>query len=82
MTDFIHYILITNGIIGILFVCVYLNILKIGIIEFIISVILAIVLIGLFNFILRKLNLNNYPIEAIARWKYGKVLTKKDMDKS
>lgn len=82
MTDFIHYILVTNGIIGISFVLVYINILRIGIIEFIISVILAIVLIGLFNFVLRKLNLNNYPIEAISRWKYGKVLTKKDMDKS
>jgi hypothetical protein len=82
MTDFIHYILITNGIIGISFVLVYINILRIGIIEFIISVILAIVLIGLFNFVLRKLGLNNYPIEAISRWKYGKVLTKKDMDKS
>ena len=82
MTDFIHYILVTNGIFGILFVYVYINILKIGIIELIISVILALVLIGLFNFVLRKLNLNNYPIEAIARWKYGKVLTKKDMDKS
>ncbi len=82
MTDFIHYILVTNGIIGISFVLVYINILKIGIIEFIISVILAIGLIGLFNFVLRKLSLNNYPIEAISRWKYGKVLTKKDMDKS
>jgi len=82
MTDFIHYILITNGILGISFAYMYMNILKIGIIGFIISVILAIVLIGLFNFVLRKLNLNNYPIEAISRWKYGKVLTKKDMDKS
>ncbi len=81
MTDFIHYILITNGILGISFVFVYISILKISIIEFIISVILAIVLIGLFNYVLRKLKLNNYPIEAISRWKYGKVLTKKDKDK-
>ncbi len=55
--------------------------LKIGIIEFTISVSLAIVLIGVFNFVLRKLKLNNYPIEALSRWKYGKVLTKKDQEK-
>ena len=67
MTDLIHYILITNGILGISFVYVYINTLKIGIIEFIISVILAIVLIGLFNFVLRKLKINNYPNEAISR---------------
>jgi len=81
MTNLIHYILIINGILGISFVYVYINMLKIGIIEFTISVSLAIVLIGLFNFVLRKLKLNNYPIEALSRWKYGKVLTKKDRDK-
>jgi len=82
MTNLIHYILIINGILGILFVFTYIIMLKIGIIEIIISVIFALVLIGLFNFVLRKLKINNYPIEALSRWKYGKVLTKKDKDKS
>lgn len=82
MTDLVHYILITNGILGILFVFMYMTVLKISIIGFIISVILALGLIGLFNFVLRKLGLDNYPIEAISRWKYGKVLTKKDIEKS
>ena len=70
-----------NGILGISFVYMYIYTLKIGIIEFIISFILAIVMIGLFNYVLRKLKINNYPIEALSRWKYGKVLTKKDRDK-
>jgi hypothetical protein len=78
MTNLIHYILIINGIIGISFVYTYIIMLKIGIIEFTISVSIAIVLIGLFNFVLRKLKVNNYPIEALSRWKYGMVITKKD----
>ena len=80
MTNFIHYILMINGILGISFVYTYIIMLKIGFIEFIISFILAIGLIVLFNFVLRKLKVNNYPIEALSRWKYGKVLNKKDMD--
>ena len=80
MTNFIHYILMINGILGISFVYTYIIMLKIGFIEFIISFILAIGLIVLFNFVLRKLKVNNYPIEALSRWKYGKVLNKKDMN--
>jgi len=78
MTDFIHYILITNGIIGILYIYPYIGILNVSIIGILASVILAIFFFGLFNFVLRKLNLNNYPIEALARWKYGGIVTKKD----
>jgi len=80
MTNFIHYILMINGILGISFVYMYIYTLKIGIIEFIISFILAIVIIGLFNYVLRKLKINNYPIEALSRWKSGMVRTKKDMN--
>ncbi|MFX1339371.1 MAG: hypothetical protein ACFFDK_12235, partial [Promethearchaeota archaeon] len=79
MTDLIHYILITNGILGCLFIFTYMTILNINLIGFIISVIFAIFFICLFNFVIRKLNLNNYPIEALSRWKYGRVLTKKDI---
>jgi len=81
MTNLIHYILIINGFFGISFVYTYITMLKISIIEFIINVSLAIGLIVLFNFVLRKLKINNYPIEALSSWKYGKVLTKKDQDK-
>ena len=81
LTDLVHYILIANGIFGILCVYIYMRILNIGIIGFIISLILAIFFNSLFNFVLRKLNLNNYPIEALSKWKYGRVLTKKDMEK-
>ena len=81
MTNLIHYILIINGILGISFAYSYITMLKISIIESIISVSLAIGLIVLFNFVLRKLKINNYPIEALSRWKYGKVLTKKDQEK-
>jgi hypothetical protein len=81
MTDFIHYMLITNGILGILFIYPYISLLNISTIGLIVSVIFAFFFIGLFNFILRRLNLNNYPIEALARWKYGSVITKKDKEK-
>ena len=81
LTDLVHYILIANGIFGILCVYIYMRNLNIGIIGFIISLILAIFFISLFNFVLRKLNLNHYPIEALSKWKYGRVLTKKDMEK-
>ena len=80
VTDFIHYMLITNGVLGIFFIYPYIYILNINTIGFIVSVIFAFFFIGLFNFVLRKLNLKNYPIEALARWKYGSVLTKKDKE--
>ncbi len=80
MTDFIHYMLIVNGILGILFIYSYIYILNISILGLIVSLIFAVFLISLFNFVLRRLNLNNYPIEALARWKYGHVLTKKDKE--
>ena len=82
MTDFIHYILIVNGILGSLYLYICMNIFDISINAFIIGVSVAILLIGLFNIILHKLNLNNYPIEALARLKYGRVLTKDDKEET
>lgn len=81
MTDFIHYILITNGILGSLYFYICIDILNISNIRFFIGVIIAILFIGLFNFILHKLNLNNYPIEALSRLKYGRIITKNDKEK-
>jgi hypothetical protein len=81
MTDLIHCISIINGILGILFSFTYMNILRVNIVEFIVGTVLAIGLIVLFNFVLRKLGVNNYPIEALSRYKYGRVLTKKDKAK-
>lgn len=82
MTDFIHYILITNGILGSLYLYICMDIFIIGIYRFIIGVSIGILLIGIFNIVLRKLNLNNYPIEALARLKYGRVITKNDEEKT
>ncbi len=78
LTDFIHYILIVNGILGSLYLYICMNFFNIEINSFIIGIILGIFFIGLFNIVLRKLNLNNYPIEALARLKFGRVPTKHD----
>jgi len=82
LTDFIHYILIVNGILGSLYLYICMDAFNISINSFIIGVSVGILLIGLFNIVLRKLNLNNYPIEALARLKYGRVITKNDEEKN
>ena len=82
MTDFIHCILIVNGILGSFYLYICMNVFDISINAFIIGVSVGILLIGLFNIILRKLNLNNYPIEALARLKYGRVITKHDEEET
>lgn len=79
LTDFIHYILIVNGILGSLYFYICMNVFNVKINSFIIGIILGIFFIGLFNIVLRKLNLNNYPIEALARLKYGRVPTKDEV---
>jgi hypothetical protein len=58
-----------------------MNILAINLIGIIFSVIVALFLIGFFNFVLRK-NKIRYPIEAIAIWRHGKVITKKGKEKT
>jgi len=78
LTDFIHYLLIVNGILGSLYLYICINSFNIGINSFIIGVCAGILFIGLFNIVLRKLKLNNYPIEALAILKYGRVPTKDD----
>lgn len=76
LTDFVHVLMMINGILPILFLLIYTNIFTINPISIIFSVIIAIFLIGLFNYILRKKNMK-YPIEAIAIWRQGKVFNKK-----
>ena len=78
LTDFIHYLLILNGILGSLYLYICMNVFNIKINSFIIGITLGIFFIGLFNIGLRKLHLNNYPIEALAILKYGRVPTKHD----
>lgn len=78
LTDFIHYLLIVNGILGSLYLYICISNFNIGINSFIIGVCAGILFIGLFNIVLRKLKLNNYPIEALAILKYGRVPTKHD----
>ena len=80
MTDFIHYILITNGILGCVYLYICVDNLDVGNSSIFVSVVIGLLLIGVFNFVLRKLNLNNYPIEALSRLKYGKTLTKNDKE--
>lgn len=83
LTDFIHILLIINGVLPILVIYIYIemNILAINLIGIIFSVIVALFLIGFFNFVLRK-NKIRYPIEAIAIWRHGKVITKKGKEKT
>ena len=82
ITDFIHSFLIINGIFTILLIYIYIyaNILTINLLGFIFSLIIGFFLIGLFDFILRKKKLR-YPIEAIALWRHGKVVTKNGREK-
>ncbi len=77
ITDLIHIILITNGLLAIISIYLYTIILKINFIRIIISLIIALFLIGLFTFILRK-NKIKYPIEAISIWRHGRVKLKKE----
>ena len=77
LTDLIHIILITNGILAIISIHIYMIILTINLIRIIISLIIALFLIGFFTFILRK-NKIKYPIEAISIWRHGRVITKKE----
>ncbi|MFX1394535.1 MAG: hypothetical protein ACFFAH_13295 [Promethearchaeota archaeon] len=79
LTDFIHILMMINGVLPILFLLIYTNIFTINPISIIFSVIIAIFLIGLFNFILWKKNMR-YPIEAISIWRHGKVITKKEKE--
>jgi hypothetical protein len=83
ITDFIHTLLILNGVFPILLVYIYIyaNILEISLLGFFLSLIIGILLIGLFNYILRKKKIR-YPIEAIAIWRHGKVVTKKGKEKA
>ena len=77
ITDFVHTLLILNGMFPILLIYIYIyaNILTINLLGFVLSLIITFLLIGLFNFILRKKKLR-YPIEAIAIWRHGKVTYK------
>ena len=77
LTDLIHIILITNGILAIISIYLYTIILTINLIRIIISLIFSLFLIGIFNFILRK-NKIRYPIEAISIWRHGRIITKKE----
>ena len=77
LTDLIHIILITNGLLAIISIYLYIIILRINLIRIIISLIFALFLIGIFTFILRK-NKIKYPIEAISIWRYGRVKLKKE----
>ena len=81
LTDLIHIILITNGILAILSIYLYTIILTINLIRIIISLIFALFLIGFFIFILRKIKIR-YPIEAISIWKHGRIITKKEMEEN
>lgn len=76
-TDFIHSLLILNGLIGIIFLHVYLSILTITFLGFIISIVITLILIGLFNFTLRRRSLL-YPIAALTRWRELKENAKTD----
>lgn len=64
-----------------IYIYIYANILTITLLGFILSLIIGLLLIGLFSFILRKKKLR-YPIEAIALWRHGKVITKKGKEKT
>ncbi len=73
ITDFIHSILIVNGVLAFIFLYFYINILisSLSLLLIIVSLILAIFFIGFFNFLLWKKELK-YPIEAMTIWRSGK----------
>ncbi|HEY0090286.1 MAG TPA: hypothetical protein VGB37_15665, partial [Candidatus Lokiarchaeia archaeon] len=83
ITDSVHILLILNGVFTIFFIYIYFyaNILTINLLGFILSLIIGFLLISLFNYILRKKKFK-YPIEAIAIWRHGKVITKKGKEKT
>ncbi len=79
MTDLIHILMIINGVLAILFLYIYTYILTINLIGLIFSVIIALFLIGIFNFVLFKKQLG-YPLEAIARWRYERAISKNEKE--
>jgi len=83
ITDFIHTLLILNGVLPIflIYIYIYANFLTITLLGFILSFFISFLIIGVFDFILRKKKLR-YPIEAIAIWRHGKVVTKKGKEKA
>ncbi|TFG25663.1 MAG: hypothetical protein EU529_00185 [Promethearchaeota archaeon] len=83
MTDLMHILLLSNTLISIYFLYFYLSYIKIFVIDIVLlalSVIIAFLLLGFFNFFLRKKNLG-FPLEAIERWR-NRLKWKKDNRKS
>ena len=79
LTDFTHILLLLNGVLPLFIIIAYTNFQTITLVGFILSMIIAHFLIGLINFFLRKKKMR-YPIEAIALWRFGKIIYKKDRE--
>ncbi|MFX1256956.1 MAG: hypothetical protein ACFFAN_03790 [Promethearchaeota archaeon] len=77
MTDLMHILLISNGFLAIYFLYLYIIIFIVDFIWLILATIIALFLLGLFNFFLRKKNLG-YPLEAIERWRKRLAWKKKN----
>jgi len=74
-TDIIHIILITNGIIAVLILYNYANILTISLTRFMFSLFITLFFTGFLKFILVKKKIR-YPFEAFAIWQSRKQSSK------